>query len=113
MNLTGFRTIIVGLFMTIGVPALSYLATIDWTSIGISPTVAFAISGVLMLLMRWISSTPITKPNSVAMVAAMPDIVKIITTADPAGRALADSVPNDKVLAVANPVPQTGVGRRA
>lgn len=62
MNLIGFRTIIVGLFLTIGVPALTYLEKVDWTVLGVSPTVAFAISGVLMLIMRSISRTPIAKP---------------------------------------------------
>ena len=59
MSIVGFRTIIVGLLMTIGVPALTYLAQVDWSSIGVSPTLAFAISGVIMLVLRWFTTTPV------------------------------------------------------
>ena len=61
--LVGFRTIIVGLLLTILPPVLTYLAGVDWTALGLSPNVAFMISGVIMIAMRYFTSTPIAKPN--------------------------------------------------
>ncbi len=59
--LTGYRTYIVGLALAIAPSALSYLGGIDWTKLGISTNIATLISGVLMLGMRTITTTPPTK----------------------------------------------------
>jgi hypothetical protein len=58
MNLTGFRTFLVGL-ATVVVPAtLTYAAGFDWTQI-VSPTVALMVSGGLQLALRAVTSTPL------------------------------------------------------
>jgi hypothetical protein len=57
-NLQGWRTIIVGLGMTILPGALQYAAGVDWSSV-IGPTGAMAVAGALTIIMRLISSTPV------------------------------------------------------
>ena len=101
--LTGWKTLIVGLLLTIGPGALHYLAAVDWTQFGVSPTIAFAISGVIMIVMRYFTNTPITKPDAVASVAAMPDVIRVVTAATVEGRKLADSVPGNSVVTVTDP----------
>jgi hypothetical protein len=52
----GFRTIAVGLFMAIGVPALTYLSGIDWTQY-VPAQYAPVIAGTIMVVMRIITNT--------------------------------------------------------
>lgn len=63
----GYKTILFGLLMIVGPAALTYLAGVDWTSLGISPGVASLI-GAVVIGLRAMTSTPIGK-------AAMPLIV--------------------------------------
>lgn len=56
-NLKGLRTFAVGLAIAVVPAALSYLAGFNWTSI-VSPDVALAISGVITILLRTITTTP-------------------------------------------------------
>jgi len=52
----GFRTIIVGLGMAIGVPALQFLGGVDWTQY-FPPQYAPIVTGVLMIGMRLLTDT--------------------------------------------------------
>lgn len=56
----GYRTIIIGLIMVIGPPALTYLAGVDWVSL-IGPDGAFLVSGVVMIAMRYFTTAPLGK----------------------------------------------------
>ena len=56
--LTGFRTVLVGLVVAIGPAALTYFGGVDWTSLGLSPTVGGVIGAVIIGL-RAITTTPI------------------------------------------------------
>ena len=56
----GYRTIIIGLIMVIGPPALTYLAGVDWVSL-IGPTGALLVSGVVMIAMRYFTTTRLGK----------------------------------------------------
>ena len=53
----GYRTIIVGLLIAIGPPALTYLLGLDWTKL-VGPNAAMIVSGLLTVGMRVITSTP-------------------------------------------------------
>jgi hypothetical protein len=53
----GWKTIIVGLLVAIAPAALTYLASVDWTQY-VPPNVAVAIAGVMMVLMRMVTTTP-------------------------------------------------------
>lgn len=104
-NFTGFKTILVGLVMAIGPGALTYLGGIDWAKLGLPDWAAFAISGAIMIAMRFKTSTPVFKPNAVAAVAAMPDpelraagVARILTTPTIVGKALADLTPGEVVI---------------
>lgn len=55
----GWKSVIVGAFMVIGVPLLTYFASIDWEAHGVSPAVAFAISGVITLALRAVTTSAI------------------------------------------------------
>ena len=55
--LKGFRTIIVGLGIAVAPSALSYLAGVDWSFLGANG--AFAVSGVIMVLMRFVTTTKV------------------------------------------------------
>ena len=55
--LKGYRTYIVGFLLAVGPPGLSYLAGLDWTHL-VGPNVALIVSGVIMIAMRSITSTP-------------------------------------------------------
>jgi hypothetical protein len=58
----GFRTIAVGLALAMAPSAISYLSGLDWNNY-IGATGAFFVSGLLMLAMRFVTSTPPgTKP---------------------------------------------------
>ena len=52
----GFRTIIVGLGMAIGVPALQFLGGVDWTQY-LPAQYAPVAAGIIMIAMRLITST--------------------------------------------------------
>ena len=56
--LTGWKTFIVGALVAVGPSALSYLAGVDWTKIGLTTNVATAITGILMIGLRAITTTP-------------------------------------------------------
>lgn len=58
--LKGYKTILVGLLLAVGTPALDYLAGINWTD-QVGSTGAVIISGVLMVAMRFLTSTPALK----------------------------------------------------
>ena len=58
--LTGFRTVLVGLVIAIGPAALTYLGGVNWTSLGLSPTVGVVI-GAVIIGVRAITTTPIGK----------------------------------------------------
>lgn len=57
----GYRTILVGLVLAIGPAALQFLGAVDWSGL-IGPTGAFFVSGVVAILMRFVTSTPVGKP---------------------------------------------------
>ena len=61
--LTGWRTFIVGAVVAVGPTLLSYLGGIDWTKLGLTTNVATIISGVLMVGLRAITTTPPMKGN--------------------------------------------------
>lgn len=54
--LKGYRTVIFGLAVATIPPALTYVAGIDWTSLGISPSVA-AVIGAAIVGLRAATST--------------------------------------------------------
>lgn len=54
----GFRTLIVGLGLAVGVPALQFLGGVDWTQY-LSPQYAPIAAGVVMIAMRLMTSTGI------------------------------------------------------
>lgn len=56
--MVGYRTVLIGLLMAIGPAALGYLAGIDWTHY-VNPTFALFISGAIMVVMRYFTTTPI------------------------------------------------------
>lgn len=56
--LQGWKTIILGLLMVIAPSALSYLAGINWNTI-VGGTAATVISGVIMIAMRFVTTTPV------------------------------------------------------
>lgn len=58
----GYRTIIVGLVLAIGPAALQYLGAVDWSAL-LGPTGAFFVSGLVAILMRFATSTPVGKPE--------------------------------------------------
>lgn len=55
--MTGYRTIILGFLLAIGPVGLGYLAHVDWSFL--PSWAAFAISGVIMMLMRYVTTTPV------------------------------------------------------
>ena len=59
----GYRTILVGLLLTIAPAALGYLAGVDWNAI-LGATGAFVVSGVIQIAMRLVTTTPVGKPDS-------------------------------------------------
>ncbi len=60
----GYRTIVVGLVLAIGPAALQYLGAIDWAAV-VGPTGAFFVSGLVAILMRFATTTPVGKPEPV------------------------------------------------
>ncbi len=58
----GYRTLLVGLALAIGPAALQYLGAIDWSQL-VGPTGAFFVSGVVAILMRFVTTTPVGKPD--------------------------------------------------
>ena len=59
----GYRTLLVGLALAIGPAALQYLGAIDWSQL-LGPTGAFFVSGVVAILMRFVTTTPVGKPEA-------------------------------------------------
>lgn len=60
MDLKGFKTLIVGLLLAIVPVALQYLAGIDWAQY-VGPQTAFFISGAIMMVMRFFTTTPVAQ----------------------------------------------------
>lgn len=59
----GLRTLIVGAGMAIAPAGLEYLAHVNWDAV-VGTKWAFAASGLVMIVMRFITTTPIaTKPE--------------------------------------------------
>ena len=119
MNITGWKTVIVGALMAVTPAALQYLAGVNWANI-VSPAVAAFIYGGIMIAMRFVSTTSIFKPTPVPAVVSMSDaelhkagIAKILTAANPVGRELAEKTNGVVVAQVTNPSASAGVGRRA
>jgi hypothetical protein len=56
----GYRTILVGLLMAIAPAGLGYLLSVNWNAY-LSPEAAFAISGVLTIAMRVVTTTPVAQ----------------------------------------------------
>jgi hypothetical protein len=54
----GFRTLAMGLVFAIVPTALTFLSGIDWT-LYVSPNVALALSGLLTVAMRCITTSPV------------------------------------------------------
>jgi len=54
----GWRTVIFGALMVIGPPLLTYVAGVDWKSLGVSPAVSAAI-GAIVIALRAVTNTPI------------------------------------------------------
>jgi len=59
----GYRTLLVGLALAIGPAALQYLGAIDWSQV-VGPAGAFFVSGVVAILMRFVTTTPVGKPEA-------------------------------------------------
>jgi len=58
--LKGWKTLLFGLAMVVASPALMYLADIDWTQY-VSATWAPVVAGVVTILLRVVTTTPIGK----------------------------------------------------
>lgn len=59
----GYRTLMVGLALAILPATLQYLGAVDWNAL-IGPTGAFFVSGVIAMLMRAITTTPVGKQDA-------------------------------------------------
>ena len=59
----GYRTILIGLALAVGPAALQYLGAVDWSAL-LGPTGAFFVSGVVAILMRFATTTPVGKPDA-------------------------------------------------
>lgn len=59
----GYRTLAVGFVLAIGPAALQYLGAVDWAEV-IGPTGAFFVSGVIAVVMRLLTSTPVGKQGA-------------------------------------------------
>lgn len=55
--MVGYRTILIGLLMAIGPAAVGYLAHVDWSFL--PSWAAFLISGLVMVAMRYFTTTPV------------------------------------------------------
>ena len=62
--LTGYKTLIFGLWVAIAPAALTYLGGFDWTSFGGVSPAAGALIGAAIVTLRAITSTPIGKATS-------------------------------------------------
>lgn len=60
MDLKGFKTLIVGFLLAVLPVALQYLAGIDWAQY-VGPQAAFFVSGAIMMVMRFFTSTPVAQ----------------------------------------------------
>lgn len=59
----GYRTIFVGFALAVGPAALQYLGAIDWQTL-IGPTGAFFASGLIAIVMRFVTTTPVGKQRA-------------------------------------------------
>ena len=58
----GLRTILVGAAIAIGPAAIQYLGGVDWSSVIPAPWDS-VIAGVIMIGMRFVTSTPVGQPK--------------------------------------------------
>jgi hypothetical protein len=56
----GWKTVAFGVFVAVVPPLITYLGGVDWTTLGISPTVAGAI-GLVIVGLRSVTTTAIGK----------------------------------------------------
>ena len=61
-NLKGWRTLLFGLILVIAPPTLNYLSIIKWDDY-LSPTWATVITGAIVIVLRFITNTPIGRNN--------------------------------------------------
>lgn len=57
-RIKGFKTVGFGLLLVVAPPALTYLAGLDWTKL-IGPNAAMVVSGIIVILLRYVTTTPI------------------------------------------------------
>jgi enolase len=60
--MVGLRTILVGAAVALGPPLLQYVGGVDWSSVLPAPWGTVA-AGVIMVAMRFITSTPVGQPK--------------------------------------------------
>lgn len=60
--MSGWKTFWVGLLMAITPAATEYLDIVDWDAL-LGPNTAFFVSGLVMLGMRWVTTTPMFKKD--------------------------------------------------
>lgn len=65
----GWKTIAFGLLLAAGVPALDYLAGVDFAALGLDPKWSAAI-GVAIMVLRAMTSTPIGRKMAIATLLA-------------------------------------------
>lgn len=54
----GWKTVALGLLMAILPSAVTYLGNVDWPHL-IGPNAAFIVSGALVIVLRYVTTTPI------------------------------------------------------
>lgn len=99
----GFRTLAFNLLIAIG----GVIITFDWGSVLPAEYVgpATIVIGIIGLVLRTFTNTPVTKQNAVSAVAAMPDddlrragVVKMLVANNITGEALANLTPGNVVV---------------
>jgi len=58
----GWKTVLFNLALVVVPPALTYLASVDWTKL-VNPTWAPVVVGVFGILLRGVTTTPIGKSS--------------------------------------------------
>lgn len=53
----GLKTVIIGLLLAVGPAGTAFLLGVDWSFLG--PVGAFVVSGIIMVVMRFFTTTPI------------------------------------------------------
>jgi hypothetical protein len=66
----GYRTILIGALMVVLPPLLTYLAGVNWADY-VSPSTAAMISGLLMIVLRAVTNTPVGKSIIVLALASV------------------------------------------